>query len=64
MVVNDSWKAKQAFRDAVQQADQLASEVDMLNLALQEAFGRLQQRGRDAGDVMRELKFTMGEANK
>jgi hypothetical protein len=56
--VHDSWKAKQAFRDAVQEADRLADEIEMLNLALQEAYTRLQSRGRDAGDVMKELGLT------
>jgi hypothetical protein len=57
-VVNDSWKAKQAFRDAEQETDRLTSEIEMLNLALQEAFARLQARGRDAGDIMKELGLT------
>jgi predicted RNase H-like nuclease (RuvC/YqgF family) len=58
VVVNDSWKAKQQFRDAEQETDRLTSEIEMLNLALQEAYTRLQQRGRDANDIMKELGLT------
>jgi ribosomal protein S20 len=52
-VVHDSWKAKQTFRDAEHEADRLASEVNILDLALAEAYERTQQR--DWKDVMAEL---------
>jgi ethanolamine utilization cobalamin adenosyltransferase len=56
-VVNRSWKARQDFRDVVEAADQLSDEIAMTGMALAEAHSRLQQRGRDAGEVMRELNF-------
>ena len=57
-VVNRSWKARQDFPDVVEAADQLSDEIAMTAMALAEAHSRLQQRSRDAGEVMRELKFT------
>jgi hypothetical protein len=54
--VHDSWKAKQTFRDAEHEADRLASEVNIIDLALAEAYERTQRR--DWKDVMAEL---MGE---
>jgi hypothetical protein len=51
----DSWKGKQEFRDAVQEVDRLTSEIEMLDMALAEAYARLQSRGRDATAVMQEL---------
>jgi hypothetical protein len=63
-VVNGSFKARQDFRDVVEAVDQLSDEIAMVALALSEAHLRLQSRGRDAGEVMRELKFTMGESSK
>jgi hypothetical protein len=54
-VTADSWKAKQDFRDAEQEADRLIGEVTFLDMALAEAYARLQSRGRDAGEVMQEL---------
>jgi hypothetical protein len=54
-VVHDSWKAKQEFRDAEQEADRLSNEVTMLDLALAEAHERLQSRGRDVDAVLQEL---------
>jgi hypothetical protein len=51
-------------RNREQQRDKLGDEIVMIDLALAESYARLQARGRDAGDIMRELKFTMGEANK
>jgi hypothetical protein len=57
-VVNGSWKARQDFRDVADAADQLSDEIAMVALALAEAHARLQKQGRDAGEVMRELKFT------
>jgi hypothetical protein len=55
-VTADSWKAKQTFRDVEHEADRLASEVNILDLALAEAYERTQRR--DWKDVMAEL---MGE---
>jgi hypothetical protein len=57
-VVHDSWTARQRFRDIEHEADRLSEEIGMLDLAIAEAYARLQTRGRDAGEVMRELKFT------
>src|SRR4029077_6448108 len=57
-VVNGSWKARQDFRAAVEAADALSDEIGMIDLALAEAFARLQSRGRDCDQVMRELKLT------
>jgi hypothetical protein len=54
-VVNGSWKARQDFRAAVEAADALSDEIGMIDLALAEAYARLQSRGRDASDVMKEL---------
>jgi hypothetical protein len=54
-VVNGSWKARQDFRATVEAADQLSDEIGMIDLALAEAYARLQSRGRDASDVMKEL---------
>jgi hypothetical protein len=54
-VVNDSWKARQDFRDVEHEADRLSDEIGMLDLALGEAFARLQTQGRDWQIVMQEL---------
>jgi hypothetical protein len=54
-VVNGSWKARQDFRAAVEAADQLSDEIGMIDLALAEAYLRLQQPGRDCAQVMKEL---------
>jgi hypothetical protein len=53
--VKDSWRARQNFRDTVEAADKLSDEATMVSMALQEAYTRLQARGRDAGDIMKEL---------
>jgi hypothetical protein len=63
-VVNGSWKARQDFRAAVEAADALSDEIGMIDLALAEAYARLQSRGRDVAEVLKELKFSMGEADK
>ena len=39
--VEDSWRAQQRFRDAVDAADKLSDEATMVNLALQEALPTL-----------------------
>jgi hypothetical protein len=57
-VVNGSWKARQDFRATVEAADQLSDEISMIDLALAEAYARLQSRGRDANDIMKELGLT------
>jgi hypothetical protein len=54
-VVNGSWKARQDFPEVMQAADQLSDEISLLELATAEAYERLQTRGRDAGEVMKEL---------
>jgi hypothetical protein len=56
-VVNGSWKARQDFRAAVEAADKLSDEATMLDLVIAHALARLQERGRDVADVLRELKF-------
>jgi hypothetical protein len=56
-VVNGSWKARQDFRASAEAADALADEIGMIDMALAEAYARLQSRGRDAGDIMKELGF-------
>jgi hypothetical protein len=38
--------------------DNLSDEIAMTAMALAEAYTRLQSRGRDAGEVMKELKLT------
>jgi hypothetical protein len=63
-VTEDSWKARQQFRDAEAEADRLANEVTMLDLALAEAYARLQSRGRECATVMQELGLMTGENNK
>jgi hypothetical protein len=57
-VVHGSWKARQDFRDAVEAADQLSDEIAMTAMALAEAHARLQTRGRDVAEVLKELKFS------
>jgi hypothetical protein len=56
-VVDGSWKARQDFRAVAEAADRFSDEIGMIDLALTEAYARLQSRGRDAGDVMQELGF-------
>jgi hypothetical protein len=55
--VEDSWRARQNFKDAVETADKLSDEATMVTMALQEAYLRLQTQWRPVADVMRELKF-------
>jgi hypothetical protein len=56
-VVNGSFKARQDFRDVVEAADALSDEIAMTALALAEAHSRLQSRGRDVAEVLKELNF-------
>jgi hypothetical protein len=57
-VVDGSWKARQDFRAVAEAADQFSDEIGMIDLALAEVYARLQSRGRDCDQVMRELKLT------
>jgi hypothetical protein len=50
-VVDGSWKARQDFRAVAEAADHFSDEPGMIDLALTEAYVRLQSRGRDAGDI-------------
>ena len=59
-VVNGSFKAQQDFRDVAEAVDQLSDEIAMVALALTEAHARLQSRGRDVAEVLKELKFSGG----
>jgi hypothetical protein len=56
-VVNGSWRAKRDFRDVVEAADALSDEIAMTAMALAEAHARLQARGRDVAEVLKELNF-------
>jgi ethanolamine utilization cobalamin adenosyltransferase len=60
-VVNRSWKARQDFRDLVEAADQLSDEIALTGMALAEAHSRLQSRGRDVAEVLKELNFGESE---
>jgi hypothetical protein len=61
--INDSWRARENFRDTSEAADRISDEAAMVTLALQEAYARLATRGRDGREVMRELKFHIGANN-
>ena len=57
-VVNGSWRAKRRdSRDVVEAADALSDEIAMTAMALAEAHARLQARGRDVAEVLKELNF-------
>lgn len=56
-VVNGSWRAKRDFQDVAEVIDRLSDEIAMTAMALMEAHARLQSRGRDVAEVLKELNF-------